>query len=624
MADGRKTNFFTELPADVIQHSLAENLTLQSMARLSGTSRRLYHLFNTESNHSIPWRIQLVNQLGVKPEELAWLDKLKQEGKISFSYRELYRRYYILLSRLQADRFYRDISDYNDYRIFLLASSVNHPFFLTWIPKAMFYEFHIWTIQADANVIDEDFLIKCTEEQIKNLVSMATKCRKMSFLKSLTTLRNEKRRPLLSSYDLVRISDMLNHVAIFPPNINDLLRAISFCRNDEIEKLLAIKDELGLPKLLTLDGVYAFARCGNLARVRECLALKDKNGNQKFIPLLDLEILKEAAISGNLELFRELLALQDEHGKPRFSITIGILCASLAANNLDVFDEILTMKDEKGFPLVRLDESVITSAIRYGKSDVALKLLELKDEAGNFQINVNEGQLFSALFQSKSELKPPCSLEFYRQLLAIKGKNEEPRFAPPADFDSLYQVLYYGLPSVLHEMLALKNKNGGPILVPTSRICDTAYTPPLINLHVLCSYKNVNGTSDFVPLEMADPNENVMSMVMTAYTFINDARVAISKQDFPAAEIAFNKALAHSPIVFFNEVKEMITNTHQAHDDDMLSFFERMVEKLLQVELTQIESSWTIDKLKVLQLKLQPLKAENLNSLVMVRSLSRK
>ena len=631
MSDGRKTNFFTELPADVIQNSLAENLTLQSMARLSGTSLQLYNLFNSDNSHNIPWKINLISQLGVKREELAWLDKLKQEGKISFSYRELYRRYSVLPIRLNIVSSYKYISDCSDYRIFLLASAVNDPYFLTWIPRAMLYDFHMWTICADASVIHEDFLRKCTDKQIVNLMDMAIRCRNISIIKSLTTLKNEQGQSLLSAKYLgygLSILNETNKKSRLPTNgFNfdldlDLLQAIRSSQSDVIEELLAIKDELGQPKLVTLRVIGEFVRSGNFARVIECLTIKDRDGNPKYIsPFYLGELIN--VLSGSLELFRQLVAMQDEHGKPIFTITKDILEWSLKENYLDIFYEILAMKDENGFPLVKLKKSIIREAIRYARFDVALKLLELKDEAGNFQIEVDEIDLYCTLSKHNSAIKRPWSLDFYRHVLALKDKNGASRFAPPAEFRFLHSVLIDGLPIVLHEMLALKDENGGPILVPASNIFSFGDPAPLANIHVLCSYKNANGKPNFVPLRRVDNIDtggSVIEQVLTAYTSINDARVAISKRNFSAAEIAFNEALAHAPVVFFNEVKTMITNPHQALGEDMLRFFEAMVKKLFQAELAQKESSWTIDQLKALQVTLQALKEENANAVVIGRS----
>jgi hypothetical protein len=710
---GSRKNPFDDLPTDIIHNPLAEQLTPESMGILPRLSQYFYHLFK----HEDPWKTNLISQLGARPQELARLEILRNDKKISFHYRELYQRYLRLLKILRsniAGRYSQEISTSNDYQIFLLASCVNDPFFLKWVPLAMLYEFHIWSIFAGSNVIHEEFLKKCSLQKFSFLVQCAIVAENSSVLRRLLTVHNEPGQSLRPDASMLEIAirtgdiqlarkilafdednsppymfklalsfisfgtitstssivfrsslfedlaksgnpELLNDLlalrnskgnplvplptclnyasnikifnallalkdkngnSILSPNPDTLCHAIKARNKELVSELLTIKDELGQPKLLTYDVIAEYARLGDLEKVREFLALKDKNNKFKFIP--GRAILLAATESGNLELFRELMALKDVHNNPRFTVDENIVRSSLKASNSAIFYEILAMKNAHGLPLVQLAPYMITYALENNHFELALKLLTLEDENGNFKIE--------APFRLFTRLNATWSLGFLRTILSLKDKNGLQRFAPTQEL--LHSAARHGSASVLHEVLMLKDENGNPLLSPTTDLLTGQI--PLVNLYELFSYKNANGEPVLVPLVLSNGapvaintlvkfniDDNILDnfklainaphrhdQILIGYKLVSDAREAISKHDLNAAMTALTKAYVCSPIVFFKEVTAILTNTQQPLEDEALKLFEAVLVKLLQIELEREKFSWAVEKLKELQIKL--------------------
>jgi|GEM_PF-3516950 len=437
----------SELPEDILLRALPPHLDPQSMGVLPTLSHYWHRLFS----HEDLWKTNLINHFGVKKEVLNQLEKICAEEKIPIDYKQLYISYFRLneikkKTHLLPDLYMPVAGLFADesMQLVVLASCANQVKLFTWIPRELWFESLLLSIAAKSLV----------NEQFWNLA----------------------------------LSDNTNQIHIL------FKFCVAFGNVSLVKKLLALTSKNGLPKIIPGNSALDLAiQLGNLAIAQELLELKDENGNPIITPTIDtlklaigfnrlplihtlltsmtptIEALNAAAYAGNLPLLQELLT--------KISPTIDTLNFAARAGNLVVVQKLLTR--------VVPTNKTLDEAASSGNQALVHLLLALKDENGNPMFGPSlktlnwaaESGNLMLVKELLEKIIPTITTFAYaissdnptiaRELLALKDENGQPRIIPT------HEIFDYTLgklpdnPIILRELLALKDEKGNPRINPT-------------------------------------------------------------------------------------------------------------------------------------------------------------
>lgn len=377
---------------------------------------------------------------------------------------------------------------------------------------------------------------------------------------------------------------------IFKPDSQILVAAINGHNDELISELLALN-------LATSDVVTALIRAGYSDKARALLNLKDQHSQTVFVPTWK-DVLA-AAQAGDLNLFRELIAPRDENGIPIIlhTKTLPISYADLLSEILSfshhtptTFFEILAINDNQGHPLAKLDKKIFFIwALEASDVDFAIKQLMLTDKDGNYKFEV--GDILASVTNPL----------LFRRLLTLTNKDGTLRFLPSTHHLEL-AVVKSSL--ILHELLALKDENGNPLLTPSYAMLLKAINHlKLESMLELLACKKANGEPILIPTEETTLHtqqevDSTHVNILCCYRAMALAQISLIKdKNLNEAATQLQIAYRSSAVIFFREIEFLLKNSQSTLDAKTLEFWQTTMISLMKAELSRdTPSGWSLEK----------------------------
>jgi hypothetical protein len=390
-------DLFAELPEELITKALAEYIPLKTMAVLPRVSRYWYAQFSKED----AWRTNLIGQLGVKKEVLDQLEVLRNTGKIKFSNQDLHHRYYNFLKRkAELEELKVFIPNNKAYQEFILSSCLDNNYVLQWLPKEMRKEIHMWSLCADASVVDENHMRTLSSGQIKGLaLTLAIGLKSFKFFGRIETLKDAENKPLFI---------MPKDFYVYGPDEKN--------KNKMLVGKIAPQSKITICSTKDLNSAMEFIDleifCDALARgiIPDDITLLSSIRKKKADIFQEI---MSGDVYGNLQSQKDLYLIIPEN----------ILCAVVEAEDIELFRLALTIKDKDGNLILVPSQDILDSLPNDVSSAMVHELLTLKDEHG--------GQLLRPTMAMLGEaIKEPDHIDRILDLLACRDENGDPILVP--------------------------------------------------------------------------------------------------------------------------------------------------------------------------------------------------